>query len=123
MSSQIKVGILGATGTVGQKFIALLEKHPFLKVHALGASPRSAGQAYHKATKWKQPTPIPSLVRDMVVSECKPEHFSDCGIVFSGLDASVAGDIGKDAFATRHAVLLILSNRVLFLRRTGFLRR
>jgi aspartate-semialdehyde dehydrogenase len=91
----IKVGILGATGTVGQKFITLLENHPFLKIHALGASPRSAGQLYQKAVKWKQSTPIPALVRDIVVSECNPLHFSDCGIVFSGLDASVAGDIGQ----------------------------
>lgn len=97
MSSQstINVGILGATGTVGQKFIALLENHPFLKVHALGASPRSAGLPYQKAVKWKQPTPIPALVRDITVSECKPNHFSDCVIVFSGLDASVAGEIGE----------------------------
>jgi aspartate-semialdehyde dehydrogenase len=94
-SSQTKVGILGATGTVGQKFITLLDNHPFLKVHALGASPRSAGQPYQKAVKWKQPTPIPALVRDIVVSECKPNHFSECGIIFSGLDASVAGDIGQ----------------------------
>ena len=90
----IKVGILGATGTVGQRFLTLLADHPWFVVHALGASPRSAGMPYAKAAKWKQTTPIPSQVVDMVVYECKPEHFGDCQIVFSGLDSDVAGEIG-----------------------------
>ncbi len=94
MSNPVLVGILGATGTVGQKFISLLAEHPYLKVHALGASARSAGLSYQKAVKWKQTTPIPVPVRDIVVQECKPQHFLECAIVFSGLDAEVAGDIG-----------------------------
>lgn len=89
-----KVGILGATGTVGQRFISLLGDHPFLVVHALGASSRSAGKPYEKAVNWKLSTPIPPAVRSIVVSECVPEHFSDCSVIFSGLDADVAGDIG-----------------------------
>lgn len=72
----------------------LLSSHPYFKIHALGASARSAGQAYVKATKWKQPTPVPEGVRDMVVKECKSQEFSDCDIVFSGLDHDVAGPIG-----------------------------
>jgi Semialdehyde dehydrogenase, NAD binding domain len=92
----VKVGVLGATGTVGQRFIALLETHPYFVVHALGASARSAGKAYHLATNWKQTTPIPSGVRDIEVKLCGPEHFKECAIVFSGLDADVAGDIGMD---------------------------
>ncbi|CCO32834.1 aspartate-semialdehyde dehydrogenase [Rhizoctonia solani AG-1 IB] len=91
----INVGILGATGTVGQRFILLLSTHPFFKIHALGASSRSAGHPYVKAVKWKQASPIPETVREMIVQECKPEGaFKDCGVVFSGLDADVAGDIG-----------------------------
>ncbi|KIY43131.1 aspartate-semialdehyde dehydrogenase [Fistulina hepatica ATCC 64428] len=104
---QIKVGVLGATGTVGQRFITLLAEHPWFVIHALGASPRSAGKQYSKAAAWKQTTPIPAVVRDMIVHECKPEHFADCIIVFSGLDADVAGDI-EGAF--RAAELIIFSN-------------
>ncbi|KAF8165898.1 aspartate-semialdehyde dehydrogenase [Crassisporium funariophilum] len=105
--SQINVGILGATGTVGQRFITLLSAHPWFIIHALGASPRSAGKSYVKAVKWKQVTPIPQGVKDMVVQECIPKHFMDCAIVFSGLDADVAGDI-EGAF--RAADLAVFSN-------------
>lgn len=90
----IKVGVLGATGTVGQRFITLLSAHPWFVIDALGASSRSAGKPYSKAVKWKQSTPIPSAVREVGVVDCVPEHFKDCAIVFSGLDADVAGDIG-----------------------------
>lgn len=92
---RLKVGVLGATGTVGQRFIALLSEHPYFVLHALGASQRSAGKPYAKAVTWKQIRPIPAVARDMVVNECKPEFFADCSVVFSGLDADVAGDIGE----------------------------
>ncbi|EAU82596.1 aspartate-semialdehyde dehydrogenase [Coprinopsis cinerea okayama7 len=104
---RINVGILGATGTVGQRFITLLSTHPWFVIHKLGASPRSAGKLYPKAANWKQVTPIPSAVREMVVHECKPEHFADCAIIFSGLDSDVAGDI-ENAF--RKAELAVFSN-------------
>lgn len=94
----VKVGVLGATGTVGQRFIALLVNHPYFVVHALGASARSAGKTYAIATNWKQTTPIPSGVRDFIIKPCVPEHFKECAVVFSGLDADVAGDIGVDNF-------------------------
>jgi len=93
-SGPINVGVLGATGTVGQRFITLLAVHPWFTLHALGASPRSAGKPYAKAVNWKQTTPIPAPVRDIVVKECKPEFFAECAVVFSGLDADVAGEIG-----------------------------
>lgn len=76
-------------------FIELLSTHPYFKIHALGASSRSAGQEYGKVTKWKLATPIPEDVKKMVVQECKSENFKDCGVVFSGLDHDVAGDIGQ----------------------------
>ncbi|KAM5542396.1 hypothetical protein V8D89_003855 [Ganoderma adspersum] len=104
---QYKVGVLGATGTVGQRFISLLAEHPFFVIHALGASTRSAGKPYFKAVNWKQTRAIPAVVREMVVRECVPEHFKDCVIVFSGLDADVAGDI-EHAF--RVADLAVFSN-------------
>lgn len=88
------MGVLGATGTVGQRFLTLLAAHPWFVVDALGASPRSAGKKYRDAVSWKQSTPIPQAVRDVVVKECKPECFAECKIVFSGLDADAAGEIG-----------------------------
>ncbi|KAJ6494802.1 aspartate-semialdehyde dehydrogenase [Mycena vitilis] len=103
----IKVGVLGATGTVGQRFITLLSAHPWFIIHVLGASSRSAGKTYATAVNWKQITQMPSAVKDMVVEECKPEAFSECAVVFSGLDADVAGDI-ESAF--RAAELAVFSN-------------
>jgi aspartate-semialdehyde dehydrogenase len=95
-NDKINVGILGATGTVGQRFITLLSSHPWFKIHALGASSRSAGKPYHSAVLWKQTTPIPIPVRELIVHPCDPaiSDFQECKIIFSGLDAEVAGDIG-----------------------------
>ncbi|KAK3179558.1 aspartate-semialdehyde dehydrogenase [Lecanicillium sp. MT-2017a] len=95
MASQLppkKCGVLGATGSVGQRFILLLAQHPSLVLHAIGASSRSAGKKYKDAVRWKQASPI-GKVADMVVRECKASEFADCDVVFSGLDADVAGDI------------------------------
>ncbi|KAG0150713.1 hypothetical protein CROQUDRAFT_668348 [Cronartium quercuum f. sp. fusiforme G11] len=88
-----KVGVLGATGTVGQRFIVLLSKHPSFKLIKIGASSRSAGKTYSECVRWKQSVPIPESVRGMVVQECVPEYFEGCDIIFSGLDADVAGEI------------------------------
>ncbi|KZP21614.1 aspartate-semialdehyde dehydrogenase [Athelia psychrophila] len=104
---KIKVGVLGATGTVGQRFITLLSEHPFFVLHAFGASARSAGKTYAKAVNWKQTTPIPAGAREMLVYECTPDKFADCAIVFSGLDADAAGDIEA---AFRDAELVVFSN-------------
>lgn len=94
---KINVAVLGATGTVGQRFIALLSEHPFFVLRALGASQRSAGKPYARAVTWKQTKYMPAMVREMIVQECKPELFVGCEIVFSGLDADVAGPIGTSA--------------------------
>lgn len=109
VSSQrtFQVGILGATGTVGQRFITLLATHPFLQIHSLGASSRSAGKSYLKATKWKQSTPCNPAVIGMTIKACDPKHFVGCDIIFSGLDADVAGDIEA---AFRAANFKIFSN-------------
>lgn len=88
-----QTGVLGATGSVGQRFILLLAKHPSLVLHAIGASSRSAGKPYKDAVRWKQASPM-GRVADMVVRECKAGEFADCDVVFSGLDSDVAGDIG-----------------------------
>jgi len=61
----------------------------------VGASSRSAGKKYKDAVKWKQAAPMGKHVEELVVKECKASEFADCDVVFSGLDADVAGDIGK----------------------------
>ena len=114
-TSPVPVGVLGATGTVGQRFITLLSAHPWFAIHALGASPRSVGKVYKAAVNWKQSTPIPSSVKDIVVQKCEPQEFEGCKVIFSGLDADAAGDIGESSFD--HLVLFLLCwKSVLFIR-------
>ena len=69
MSEKLKVGVLGGTGMVGQRFISLLENHPWFEVTTIAASPRSAGVIYEKAVegRWKMDTPIPEAVKNLVV--------------------------------------------------------
>lgn len=93
MSPTLKAGVLGATGSVGQRFILLLQDHPLFDLVALGASSRSAGKAYASVTNWKQSAQIPSKVGQIVVTACEAAAFKDCDVVFSGLDSSVAGEI------------------------------
>ncbi|KUK50580.1 MAG: Putative aspartate-semialdehyde dehydrogenase [Marinimicrobia bacterium 46_47] len=97
---KIPVGILGATGSVGQQFIHLLRDHPFFEITALAASERSAGKTYREAVTWFLSTPMPDFVENMTVHACEPNL--PCRIVFSGLDASVAGPIpyGKGCIIT-----------------------
>jgi aspartate-semialdehyde dehydrogenase len=92
----IDVGILGATGQVGQQFIALLAKHPWFKVTWLGASERSAGKAYRDATAWRLPALLHDDVAKLSVNTAAPGGAPK--LVFSGLDSSVAGEI-EGAFA------------------------
>jgi aspartate-semialdehyde dehydrogenase len=92
----IEVGILGATGMVGQQFIALLANHPWFTVSWLGASERSAGKAYRDAAAWRLPNPLPDRVAQMGVDAATPGRAPK--LVFSGLDSSVAGEI-EGAFA------------------------
>jgi aspartate-semialdehyde dehydrogenase len=92
----IDVGILGATGQVGQQFIALLANHPWFKVTWLGASERSAGKAYRDATAWRLPSLLPDEVARLTVDAAAPGRAPQ--LVFSGLDSSVAGEI-EGAFA------------------------
>jgi aspartate-semialdehyde dehydrogenase len=91
-----KAGVLGATGSVGQRFILLLSEHPDFELSVLGASSRSAGKRYEDAVTWKQTHLLPDTARDIVVSECTFDAFKDCDVVFSGLDAEYAGPIEKE---------------------------
>jgi len=94
--SRIEVGILGATGMVGQQFIALLANHPWFKVGWLGASERSAGKAYRDAAAWRLPAPLAEETARMQVNAAAPGAAPK--LVFSGLDSSVATEI-EAAFA------------------------
>ncbi|OAA60410.1 aspartate-semialdehyde dehydrogenase [Niveomyces insectorum RCEF 264] len=100
-----KCGVLGATGSVGQRFILLLQRHPHFVLHAVGASARSAGRPYREAVRWKQAAPIDARVADLVVRPCTAAAFADCDIVFSGLKKDV--DIETEFFA---ANLPVFSN-------------
>jgi len=73
MSSKIPIGILGATGVVGQRFIQMLERHPWFEVAWLAASDRSEGKTYSDAARWRLKTPIPANVAAMKVSPATPE--------------------------------------------------
>lgn len=87
---KIPVGILGATGAVGQKFVKLLENHPWFEIRELVASSRSSGKPYGEAASWKQNTPMPNAVRNLVVKDLDAPL--ECRLLFSGLDSSVAGE-------------------------------
>lgn len=102
---RIPVGVLGATGSVGQRFIGLLADHPWFRVTAVTASERSEGRRYAEAVRWAQTDPIPAEVAQLPVlpTEVGPE----VPIVFSALDASVAGPV-ETAFA--EAGVLVVSN-------------
>lgn len=102
-----KAGVLGATGSVGQRFILLLANHPDFEIHALGASARSAGKKYADAVAWKQTELLPENAKSVVVTECTVENFAGCDVVFSGLDSDYAGEIEK-AFVG--AGLTVISN-------------
>src|SRR5215212_8818359 len=91
-----RVGILGATGTVGQRFVQLLEGHPQFEITALAASDRSAGKQYGEACAWKLAGRIPDSVKDIVVTPIEPPL--ECDIVFSSLPSSVARET-EEAFA------------------------
>ena len=106
-SSRYRVGVLGATGAVGQRFIQLLEGHPHFHVVALGASARSAGKAYEDAVTWQLSADPPAYARGMVLTLCAPEAMPGVDIVLSALDADVAGDIEA---AFRDAGAAVFSN-------------
>ncbi len=90
MNEKLKAGILGGTGMVGQRFISLLENHPWFEVTAIAASPRSAGKTYGEAVggRWKMETPIPDAVKDLIVMDVSEVEkvASTVDFVFSAVD-------------------------------------
>jgi aspartate-semialdehyde dehydrogenase len=99
---RIRVGILGATGTVGQRFVQLLQGHPWFEITALAASSASAGRPYGEVCRWKVSAKMPPAVRDMRVEECAPGL--DCDLVFSALPGEVAGPIEENLAAAGYFV-------------------
>jgi aspartate-semialdehyde dehydrogenase len=108
-TAKIPVGILGATGTVGQRFIQLLERHPWFEVAWVGASERSSGKSYAEAAKWKMKTPIPSRIASMTVSAAEPQGAPK--VIFAALDAEIAREM-EPAFAD--AGCAVISNSSAF---------
>ena len=94
MTRKLRAGILGATGTVGQRLIQLLANHPWFEVSAVAASDNSAGKKYAQATRWMLETPIPDSVAGMTVQTCSPGL--DCDFALSGLPSNVAEQVELD---------------------------
>ncbi len=103
MSRRYRVGILGATGTVGQRFIQLLEGHPQFEVAALAASDRSKGKAYSEACAWRLPGDMPEAARGMKVEAIEPPL--DCDIVFSSLPGDIARETEESFARAGYAVI------------------
>ena len=104
MSERMKVGVLGATGMVGQHFVKFLSGHPWFDLAWLGASDRSAGKAYREATTWRLSGLMPPEMRDMIVQECKPQDGAP-KLMFSATDASVATEIEQAFAGAGHTVV------------------
>lgn len=107
MQTPYKIGILGATGMVGQRFIQLLENHPWFQVTWLAASDRSSGKRYEHAVRWKLDTPIPASVAKLPVSPATPEQNPDGvpEIIFAALDTDIARELEPKFAAAGCAVI------------------
>lgn len=105
MNNKIPIGILGATGVVGQRFIQMLERHPWFEVAWLAASDRSEGKVYADAARWRLKIPIPPAVAKMKVSPATPEGAPK--IIFAALDSGIAAEL-EPRFA--QAGCIVVSN-------------
>ncbi|MGH9617970.1 MAG: aspartate-semialdehyde dehydrogenase [Acidobacteriaceae bacterium] len=113
MQTTYKIGILGATGMVGQRFIQLLQNHPWFQVTWLAASDRSSGKSYADAVRWKLETPIPPAIAMLPVSPATPEQNPDGvpEIIFAALDTDIAREL-EPKFAS--AGCAVISNSSAF---------
>ena len=103
-----RVGILGATGMVGQRFIQLLSNHPWFEIAWLAASDRSAGKRYDEACRWKLDTPLPAHIAAMTLMPNTPEGTPRGElprIVFAALDAAIAYELEPKFAAAGCAVI------------------
>ena len=100
---KVEVGILGATGMVGQRFISLMEDHPWFKVTWLAASERSSGKKYIDACSWRLREPMPERVANLSVNECRASEAPQ--LVFASLDSKVAGEVETTFARAGHVVV------------------
>jgi aspartate-semialdehyde dehydrogenase len=103
MPARVPVAVLGATGTVGQKFVRLLADHPWFELVAVAASDQSTGKRYGDTVRWRETSALPDHIADLVLQPSRPPL--DARVVFSALDADVALDI-EQAFARAGAVVV-----------------
>ena len=103
-----EVGILGATGMVGQRFVSLLEHHPWFEIKWLAASERSAGKTYREACHWRLRDAMPKGAWELPVHECKPGAAPQ--LLFSSLDSKVAGEVEREFAQAGHVVVSNSSN-------------
>ena len=109
MKTKYPIGILGATGMVGQRYIQLLENHPWFEIAWLAASDRSSGKLYGDAAKWRLDTPLPERIAKMTVAEAEPEGAPK--VIFASVDAAIAREL-EPKFA--EAGCAVLSNSSAF---------
>ena len=103
MKTKYPIGILGATGMVGQRYIQLLENHPWFEVAWLAASDRSSGKPYGEAAKWRLDTPLPERIANMTVAAAEPEGAPKT--IFASIDAAIAREMEPRFAAAGCAVL------------------
>ena len=96
LSPMINVGVLGATGAVGQRFVELLADHPWFNLSTLAASERSAGKPYGKVVNWRLETPFPEKIANAKVTSISPKAMKDVDLVFSALPAEIALDVENE---------------------------
>ena len=101
--NKVPVGVLGATGIVGQRFLQMLERHPWFEVAWVAASERSEGRAYAEAVRWRLKTPIPERAAALPVSPAIPKGAPR--IIFAALDAGIAAELEPRFAAAGHAVI------------------
>lgn len=92
----INVGVLGATGAVGQRFVEQLSNHPWFNLSTIAASERSAGKPYEKVVKWRLESPFPEKIGKLKVVATTPKAMKDVDLVFSALPAEIAIDVEKE---------------------------
>src|SRR5512139_3157613 len=111
MDTRIPVAVLAATGSVGQRFVQLLDGHPWFEVVALTGSDRAVGQSYVEACRWVLPLPMPAWARDMIIQPTAPHTVNRARLAFSALPAEQARSL-EPAFAS--AGLAVCSNASAF---------
>jgi len=104
-AGKIPVAVLGATGSVGQRFLTLLADHPWFEVVRLTASDRSAGRPYREAVSWVQAAPKSERIAGMDLLPTEAAAVAGCPLVFSALDAAVAGPVEAELAAAGHLVV------------------